>query len=234
MSARSLMRQRCTIERPVVEGSNQTWKAHLTGQPCVASLVEGADLELLSGWSVPVDKYTVLLPVGTDIKPGDRVSNVADRTETTTVLDGPLAVDTIIRHADHLAVKTISCSGPTNANLLALLAPGALAANGDPGELTPIWEGEAASIIRRVDTRTAAQGREQQEANPRTTLTILDTTSTLPAEAASTVHQAAQVLVEDRSLDTITTRRWSVKVISRYRKNGIGFTVLELDKEASR
>lgn len=232
MSARSLMRQRCTVERETTEGGARVWKAHLTKQPCKVALAQGAEIEVQTGWSVSIDRYTLLLPLGVDIKAGDRVKQVLDRREVTVALEGPLYVDTVAAQPDHQVVTVVVAGGFANAKLLAVLTPGALGINGDPGEPQVAWEGEAPGILRRVDRQGTSQQREQQEAGPaRTTLTLIDAASALPPETAGAAWHASKVTVEDLGASTVSTSQWTVKAMLRSHKSGLSFTVLNLDEE---
>jgi hypothetical protein len=105
------MLHRCTIERGSsgTYSTPSTWDDHLTNQPCLFD--ERVTEERVEGGGVRMVKRSViLLPSGTDITSGDRVTSVTDQLDTE-LLPRAYAVDgdpTI--HSSHVAAALIGVS----------------------------------------------------------------------------------------------------------------------------
>lgn len=113
MSARSLMVHRCTIERGtrVSDGGGGftvTWNAVATDVPCRAWFLDASIAPDGDRPTVVVD-HTAIVPVGTDVEPGDRIAAVTDKAGVV-LFPGPLEIDTVGRRADHwqLYARTIT------------------------------------------------------------------------------------------------------------------------------
>lgn len=108
MSARTLMRHRCTIQRNIAAPNSWNnpgtpgWDQHITDQPCHAWFNSGRTLTP-AGEEVSVLDIRLLLPKGTDVLDTDRIENVLDR-RGNVVMAGPLIIDAIGPRKDHIAL----------------------------------------------------------------------------------------------------------------------------------
>jgi hypothetical protein len=109
MTARSVMRHRCTTLRDHAGPDNwgdqgpSDWEPNLTGVPCYAWL-DKAERVIGTDQDVMLVEMRLLMPLGTDVLESDRVAEVTDLHGSTTILDGPLLIDTIGRRLDHLVL----------------------------------------------------------------------------------------------------------------------------------
>ena len=109
MSARTAMRHRCTTQRNQAPADEwgapgpPDWQPNLSDQPCHAWL-DAARRVIGPDQDVMVVDIRLLMPLGSDVKESDRVAQVTDRLGTTTVVAGPLLIDTIGQRKDHLVL----------------------------------------------------------------------------------------------------------------------------------
>lgn len=108
MSARTAMRQRCTLERKTEVsdgggGVTVTWATLQADVPCWAWFDAERRPELQTDGDRPtaVEDRRVMVPVGTTVKEGDRVLSVKDRLGAV-IHTGPMLIDLVGRRRDHL------------------------------------------------------------------------------------------------------------------------------------
>ncbi|MGH2878947.1 MAG: hypothetical protein ACRDK4_04985 [Solirubrobacteraceae bacterium] len=117
-----------------------------------------------------------------------------------------------------------------NATLIEIAKPGPLANNGDPGTPVPVWAGEALGTLER--TRKEGTG-ERETPGKHVTFKIFDASGAPAVELAGTVATASTVVIEDRSLSTPVTSRWTVKGTVREAEGTLDNFTLELDGETT-
>lgn len=107
-SSRVGYRHRTTIQRDtgtVDNWGDQTgpnWTDHLPDVPCRAWTNGGIE-SVEDDRTAVIEDRRISLPIGTDITEKDRVTSVTD-TAGNTIFDGPMGVEAVLRHTDHLEV----------------------------------------------------------------------------------------------------------------------------------
>lgn len=107
-SSRVGYRHRCTIQRNGSgtdawgDSNDPGWTNHLTGVPCRAWTNGGAEPIDDERTAVVVDNR-ISVAIGTDLTERDRIASVTDQAGAT-IFEGPLSVEAILRHTDHLEV----------------------------------------------------------------------------------------------------------------------------------
>lgn len=106
-SSRVGYRHRCTIQRDSAtvddwgDSSGPGWANHLTDVPCRAWTNGGAepvDDEVVA----VIEDRRISMSLGTDITEKDQVVSVTERGDV--IFDGPMTVEAVLRHTDHLEV----------------------------------------------------------------------------------------------------------------------------------
>lgn len=115
MSSRGAMRYRATIERAALTADAggspaRSWEPLATGVPCWAWLKssQGATLKAEGGKTVVVDARHITVPIGTDVRVGDRVT-VLNRRQTRVVFAAML-IDGMAERPDHLLLMARALS----------------------------------------------------------------------------------------------------------------------------
>ena len=110
MTVRQTMTYRAVIERNTVAGSTQwnqkptpDWTTHLAACPCRVWYADGREVAD-GGKVVSVDQLKMIVPLGTDVTPADRLGDVSDRLGNV-LFAGPVRIASVRRRRDHLAVK---------------------------------------------------------------------------------------------------------------------------------
>lgn len=112
MTVRSRMRHRTTIERDSSSGGQYdvpTMSAVASDQPCFLWTRSGREAVGPDRIAV-VESMRVLLPLGTDVKPTDRLGDIEDRLGDT-ILSGPLNILSVLPHHDHVELELSRASG---------------------------------------------------------------------------------------------------------------------------
>jgi len=102
-----VMIHRATVERDTAAGANDwghppvpSYEAHLTEQRCYAWEEQSASITD-TGKSVILRTVHAVMPIGTEIAEGDRISSITDRAGNR-IFAGPLVVTSLARHRTHL------------------------------------------------------------------------------------------------------------------------------------
>jgi head-tail adaptor len=108
MGARQTMRMRCTLERNVETsdgggGTTQSWVTSYTGLAC-RWWAEQGDEVVAGGQVVRRNRDCLIVPLGTNVTPRDRVAVITDR-RGLVIVSGPVWIDAIDRRRDHLELK---------------------------------------------------------------------------------------------------------------------------------
>lgn len=109
MRAVNTMTYRTAIERDTLTtdgggGFTEQWDTSSADVRCRAWYQAGQYL-VLEGRPQMIDVRIVLVPLGTDVKEGDRLPAVTDR-KGKVIFDGPLMVDAVGEFPDHLRLTT--------------------------------------------------------------------------------------------------------------------------------
>lgn len=108
MSARSVMGQRCSIQRQVDvsdQGGGYTseWQTHLEGVPCRTWFVSGAE-DVRGSQMVAAAIQVLIVPLETDVTEADQIREVVDR-KGLTLVRGPLRIDAMGVRRDHKELR---------------------------------------------------------------------------------------------------------------------------------
>jgi len=117
MSARSRMTMRCTIERNLAPGTVDPTRRDGFGQggtpvwqdigglfPCYAWAAGGSGKTRVAPERVvAIDTPGMMLPLGTDIRPDDRIAQVLDRSGNQ--LFGAFTIDDVFHRRDHIELS---------------------------------------------------------------------------------------------------------------------------------
>lgn len=108
MGARQAMRMRCTLERNVETsdgggGTTQSWVTSYTGLACRWWAEQGDEI-VTGGQVVRRNRDRLIVPLGTNVTPRDRVATVTDKLGGV-IVPGPIWIDAIDRRRDHLELK---------------------------------------------------------------------------------------------------------------------------------
>lgn len=109
MPARSAMTHRATIQRDMQSSTDEynqpgrpQWEDHLVAHPCRAWFRSGREIQ--DGQKIAsVNELSVIVPKGTDVTPGDRLDEVADR-RGNVIFQGPVRIESIGQRRDHIAL----------------------------------------------------------------------------------------------------------------------------------
>lgn len=107
-SSRVGYRHRCVIERNGATTDNwgdstgPGWAPHLSDVPCRAWTTGGSE-PVDDNRTVVIEDRRISMSIGTDITEKDQVQSVTDLAGNI-IFDGPMTVEAILRHTDHLEV----------------------------------------------------------------------------------------------------------------------------------
>lgn len=76
------------------------WATHLTGIPCRA-WTNGGQEPVTDDRTAVIEDRRISVPISTDVTEQDRVEKVTD-TAGNTIFEGPMEIEAVLRHTDHL------------------------------------------------------------------------------------------------------------------------------------
>lgn len=112
MSARRMMTMRALVERDTQVATDAyghkavpSWTSHIASLAC--RMWFEVERHILDGdKTAALEDRKVIVPKGTDIKPGDRIANVKDR-RGNIVFTGPAIIDAVGTRRDHIVVSLL-------------------------------------------------------------------------------------------------------------------------------
>jgi hypothetical protein len=120
----------------------------------------------------------------------------------------------------------------TNATLIEIARPGALAANGDPGDPVVVWSGAAAGYLKRIRSASVSGGETTYVR--RDTFTLLASAGAPVLEQAGANWEAYTVVIDDQRGLSAVRRRFTVRGMeNRAAGTPVDSIRLELDREAA-
>jgi len=103
----SVMTHRCTVERDSADDTDRydvpAFATHLSDQPCflyTTNVVFGGEAVRPEG-TVVADELKMLMPLGTDVQPADRVVDVLDKAGGG-ILAGTFDIASVLPHHSHI------------------------------------------------------------------------------------------------------------------------------------
>lgn len=130
------------------------------------------------------------------------------------------AADVRVMHGDLVQLS--------NADLTQIATHGTLADNGDPGVPVAAWTGTAPAFLLETDTDTLSADIEVQTKGVK--LRVFDSAGAPAALfVAGADWSASTVVIADRRLSTVATRRWSVIGLEREQDGTLDSVLLTLN-----
>lgn len=85
-------------------GYTDAWSNTVVDSPCRAWFSDTVE-QVVGNRPTVLDRRAVLVPLGIDVREGDRLQSVRNR-KGTVLFDGPLVVDSVAERTDHLQLLT--------------------------------------------------------------------------------------------------------------------------------
>lgn len=118
----------------------------------------------------------------------------------------------------------------SNADLTQIATPGPLATNGDPGTPVAVWTGTAPGFLQRQAADILSS--EVEVSTPKDTFRLFDAAGAPPVLlAAGPDWSGVTVVVADRRLSPVVTRRFAVIGLEREQDGTLDGVLLTLNAE---